>query len=163
MADYTPRIVNVPLTVSLAAYTAGESVGNDATDLALVSASVGQIIGGGYIAYVRLTDAADQTEDYTLWCFYSIPSAIADAAAYVPLLADTQVLFTKIEIATADYDQTGADSFVFADGKDLTTGEYHPFPNLTNDLCYFYLVCGSTPDYVAVDDLQLDICFMVLR
>ena len=43
MADYTPRIVNVPLTVSLAAYTAGDSVGNDATDTALVSAQVGQI------------------------------------------------------------------------------------------------------------------------
>ncbi len=163
MADYTPRVVNVPLTVSLAAYTAGDSVGNDATDIALVSAKIGQIFGGGYIAWVRLTDAADQTEDYELWCFYQQPSAIADAATYVPLLADTQKLFTKIAIATADYDQTGADSFVFADGKDLKTGEFHNFPELSNDLMYFYLVCGTTPDYVAVDDLTLDICVMVLR
>jgi hypothetical protein len=162
MPKYTPRVVNVPLTVSLAAYTAGDSVGNDATDAALVSASVGQIDrGGGYIAWVRLTDAANQAEAYKLWCFYEQPSAVVDAAPYVPLLADLQKLFTKIAITS--YDQTGADAGALSHGKDIVTGEYMMFPHLTNDRMYFYLVCDDTPDYAATDDLQLDICFMVLR
>ncbi len=163
MADYTPRIVNVPLTVSLAAYVAGDSVGNDATDTALVSARVEQIIGGGYIAWARLTDDHDQAEAFDLWCFYQQPSAIADADEYLPTEADRLKHFTTIAIAAADDDQTGADASAIADGKDKASGEFHLFPNLLNGLMYFYLVGVDTPNYNAVDDLTLDICFMVLR
>jgi len=162
MADYTPRVVNVPLTVSLAAYTAGDSVGNDATDIALVSAPVGQIFGGGYIAWVRLVDDAVQAEAFKLHCFYSQPSAFADAAEFVPLEADKLKRFTVIDLLTYRTDGTEADD-VITDGKDDTTGEYQMFPNLTNDLMYFYLVCVDTPDYVDTADLTMDICFMVLR
>lgn len=162
MPNYVPYVVNVPLTVSLAAYTAGDSVGNDATDAALFC-EVPQIVGGGYIAWVRLVDDADQAEAYNLWCFYSAPSAIADADAYAPTEADRKKHFTTIEIAAADYNQAGADASVISDGKDATAGEYLLFPNLENGLMYFYLVCVDTPDYAATDDLTLDICFMVLR
>jgi len=155
--NYVPRVVNVPLTVTLDAYTAADVVGGR------LSCVVPQIAGGGFIAWVRLVDDADQAEGYDLHCFYQQPSSIANDAAWAPTEADRLKHFTTINIAAGDYDQSGADASVISDGKDKTAGEYLFFPPLSDNVMYFYLVASDTPDYAAADDLTLDICFMVLR
>jgi hypothetical protein len=156
-------MINVPLTVSLAAYTQYDSVGNDATDVALVSAAIPQIKGGGYIAWGRLVDGATQAEPYQLYCYYLAPSDIADAATFVPLEADHLKLFTVIDIPAANYHTTGTEADVaFFTGKDMKTGEFHIFPNLAPGYLHFYLYAQLTPDYAATGDLTLDLCVMVM-
>ena len=156
-------MINVPLVVSLTAYTAADSVGNDGTDVALVSERVHQLKGGGYISWGRLVDGATQAEPYQLYCYYAEPSDIADADAFVPLEADHLVLFTVLDIPAANYHTTGTEADVaFFSGKDVMTNEYHIFPNLGDGVLYFYLVPSLTPDYAAVGDLTLDLCVMVM-
>ena len=156
-------MINVPLVVSLAAYVQYDSVGNDGTDLALVSERVNQLKGGGYISWGRLTDGALQSEAYKLYCYYAIPSAIADADTFVPLEADHLVLFSVLDIPAANYHAKGAEAYVaFFSGKDVKTNEYHIFPTLGAGVLYFYLEAQATPDYAAVGDLTLDLCVMVM-
>lgn len=152
------QVVEVPITIgSLDAYTAGDVVGG-----LLTSEAIEQIRGGGYIAWVRMVDDNDQAEGYSLYCFYDTPSTIADDAAFAPLEADWTKWFTTITIAAADYDQSGSDAGVMADGKDATTGEYHLFPNLDGGLLKFYLVATDTPDYADADDLTMHLGVMVM-
>lgn len=154
---WNPIIVNVPITVTLPAYTQYDVVGG-----LLTSAAVEQIKGGGYISWGRLVDGENQAEAYQVYCYYLTPSTIADAATFVPLEADHKKLFTVLDIPSANYLTTGTEADVaFFSGKDVTTGEYHHFPNLATGTLMFYLYPQATPDYAATGDLTLDFCLMV--
>jgi hypothetical protein len=156
--NWTPVMVNVPITVTLDAYTQYDVVGG-----LLTSAAVPQIKGGGYIAWGRLTDGATQAEPYILYCYYKTPSTFADSAAFVPLEADHLKLFTTLNIPAANYLTTGTEADVaFFSGKDIVTGEYHMFPALETGKLDFYLWSQLTPDYAAAGDLTLDLCIMVI-
>jgi len=157
MPDFKPQIVEVPITIgSLDAYTAGDVVGG-----LLTSDAIRQREGAGYIAWVRLVDDDDQAEGYSLYCYYEVPSTIADDAAFAPLEADWTKTFTTITIAAADYDQAGDDAAVLSDGADAASGKYHFFPVLATGKLNFYLVATTTPDYTDADDLTMHICVMV--
>lgn len=154
---WNPIIVNVPIVVTLDAYSQYDVVGG-----LLTSEAVDQIKGGGYISWGRLVDGATQAEAYQLYCYYLTPSTIANDAAFVPLEADHKKSFTVLDIPSANYLTTGTEAdVVFFHGKDMTTGEYHHFPNLATGTLMFYLYAQGTPDYAAVGDLTLDLCLMV--
>ena len=153
---WEPRVIEVPITVTLDAYTAGDAVGG-----LLTSDSIPQIKGGGYIAWVRLYDAAAQSEPFKLWCFYDAPTTIANDAAFTMVAADWAFWFTTIDIAAADYDATGDDVCAMVCGKDTLSDDYHMFPYLADGVMYFYLVPSATPDYAAATDLTMHICFML--
>ena len=156
-SEWRPIMVNVPIVVTLPAYTQYDSVGG-----LLTSETVPQLVGGGYINWGRLVDGATQAEAYQLYCYYETPSTIADAAAFVPLEADHLKCFTVLDIPSANYLLTGTEADVaFFHGKDMTTGEYHVFPTLDTGYLKFYLYAQATPDYAAVGDLTLDLCVMV--
>lgn len=156
---WRPHIIEVPITVTLDAYTAEDVVGG-----LLTSDEIPQLSGGGYIAWVRLVDDAMQAEPYDLYVFNSPPSTIANDAAWAPLEADWLKFLGQIDIAAADYNTTGseADCAIVA-GKDVVTDDYIWFDNLPNNRLYFYLVANnSTPDYADANDLTMHICVLTM-
>ena len=156
--NWQPVMINVPVVVTLTAYTQYDAVGG-----LLTSARVPEIKGGGYISWGRLTDGATQAEPYQLYCYYQLPSTVADADLFVPLEADHLKLFTVLDIPAANYHTTGTEADVaFFSGKDVMTSDYHIFPPLATGTLNFYLYAQLTPDYAAVGDLTLDLCVMVL-
>lgn len=152
------KVVEVPITIgSLDAYTANDVVGG-----LLTSDEIPQLMGGGYIAWVRLIDDADQKEPFELYLFYETPSTIADDAEFTPTEADWAKCFTVIEIAAADYDASGGEACAFVDGKDKFSGEFHIFPNLSDGKLRAYLKGTDTGDYAEANDLTLHLGIMVM-
>lgn len=154
--QWTPTWIEVPITVTLSAYDAGDVVGGT-----LTSEAIKQLQGGGYIHAVRLTDDATQAEAYKLWVFDAAPSTIADAAAHAPTEADYLKCVGVIDIPATAYrtDGTEADC-AFAKGIDEKTGDYVLFGNLASGSLFFRLVAVATPDYADADDLTLHIGIM---
>jgi hypothetical protein len=156
--NWNPVMINVPIVVTLDAYSQYDVVGG-----LLTSARIPEIKGGGYIAWGRLTDDATQSAAYRLYCYYALPSTIANDAAYAPLLADRKKAFTTLNLPAANYDQKGSEADVcWFSGKDVYTNDFHLFPALADGLLYFYLEAQGTPDYAAAGDLTLDLCIMVV-
>lgn len=154
---WTFEVVEVPITVTLNAYTANDVVGGT-----LTSDAISQIAGqGGYIHWVRLVDDASQKEPFYLYVFAAAPSTIANDAAHAPTEADWLKWLGTIEIAAADYDENGAEAAALVPGKDKATEDFVFFPALANGRLYFRLVAVDTPDYADADDLTLHIGIMV--
>ena len=154
MSDY--QTVEVPITVTLAAYTANDVVGG-----LLTSDAIKQIQGRSYIQWVRLIDGATQAEPFLLYVFTAVPSTIADSAAFAPLEADWAKCAGSISIPAANYDTFGSEAdCAWAAGKDRKTNEFITFGNSLTGKLYFYLVAVETPDYAAVTDLTLHLNIM---
>jgi hypothetical protein len=151
-------VVEVPITVTLDAYTASDVVGGT-----LTSDEIPQLRGGGALEWVRVVDDADQSEPFLLYVFTSAPSTIADSAAHAPTEADWLKCIGKISIEAADYDASGSDCCAFTDAVDTTTARPICFDNLATGRLYFRLVANaSTPDYVAADDLTIHVGLWLL-
>ena len=158
LLQFTPKWVNVPITVTLDAYEALDVVGGT-----LTSEAIGQVKGGMYINNIRLVDDACQAEPYTLYVYKSAPSVIADAATYTQTVADALLCIGKIEIAASDYGTSGTAcdmAFVYGCGGTLTSN-YITIEALAGKSLYFRLVPSATPDYAAATDLTLDVCLMI--
>ena len=139
--------------LTLAAYTAADNVGALLT-FAVSSASP-IINAGATIKRLSVIDAAIQDEEYFLHLFTAEPSAgvITDAAAYVPVAADLLLKICSIHIPAADYDTGASDSIATFE---LDTAIVFDGKNL-----YGVLECVATPDYVAVDDLTINLILEV--
>jgi len=147
------KIVEVPITVTLDAYDASDVVGGT-----LTSDAIEQHQGGGQLEWVRVVDAASQSEPFLLYVYNSAPSTIADAAAFAPVLADLLKTIGCVSIAGADYDASGDDAYALTDAVDVKTGRPICFDNLATGKLYFRLVANaSTPDYAAADDLTIHV------
>lgn len=157
--QWKPVIVEVPITVTLDAYTAEDVVGG-----LLTSDAIPQLKGGGYIAWLRLVDGATQAEPYDVYIFNDTPSTIADSAAWAPLEADWLKCIGQVDIAAADYNTTGSEAdCAFVKAVDVKTDDYIWFDALPTGKLYFYLVANnSTPDYAAAVDLTMHICVLVM-
>lgn len=136
------RTVDVALTVTLAAYTAGDVVGG------LLTIPATHAAGGGTLRQVSITDAANQKEPYTLYLFDAAPTTIANDAAFAPDIADLKKIAGTVAIAALDY--TTVNSLAYA----VKTGVDIEFAAPTGNL-YAYLVAGDTPDYAAAGDLAM--------
>jgi hypothetical protein len=157
--QWTPTWVEVPITVTLDAYTALDVVGGT-----LTSDAIPQLKGGGYIYCLRLIDDAVQAEPYTLYVYQSAPSVIADGDAYTQTVADALLCIGKIAIAAADYDTTGTAcdmAFVYGCGG-AATSSYVMFGALAGRSLSFRLIPSATPDQAAADDLTLHVCLMLM-
>lgn len=152
---WTCHVIEVPITVTLDPYVAGDAVGGRLT------LTPPDSFGSCYIAWARLIDDADQAEPFALWAFYAAPTSIDDADPFTMTEADWQKWFTTLDIAEGDYDQTGSEACAIASGKDKTSGEYHMAPMPVDGNLYLYLVPSATPDYADADDLTLHVALMV--
>lgn len=143
--------IEVPITVTLDAYTANDVVGGT------LSCEVPQAKGGCWIYAVKLIDDATQAEAYTLYVFNEAPSTIANDAAHAPTEADWLKYIGKIAIAAGDYDTSGTEAdcaLVYGLGGSQTSNFVHA-ETLPDGYLYFRLVAGATPDYADADDLTM--------
>ncbi len=135
------------LTVGTAAYTAADVVGG------LITFPVG--IKHGIIRSLLITDAAAQSEPFTLYLYNAEPSTIADDANFAPTIADLNKLITTVTIGTADWTETNSlDWCVFGGHEDTAMEQYF---EATDGNLYAYLVAGDTPDFAAADDVTVTI------
>jgi len=135
------------LTVTLDAYEAVDVVGG-----LLTWAVTGPGLSG-LLRSVLITDDAAQSEQFTLYLFDSLPSTIADAAAFAPTIADLNKVACTIGIATADWTEIGEGDYALIANYEDTQMQM-PIRS-DNGSIYGYLVAVDTPDYVAADDLVI--------
>lgn len=135
------QIVDVELTVTLDAYTAGDVVGG------LLEIEAHSAGGGGVLRRLVVIDEDSQAEAYTLYLFNAEPSTIADAAAFAPTVADLRKLIGTVAIAAASYVTVNAFDYLVAE-VDL---EY----TAPSGQMWGYLVATDTPDYTNADTLML--------
>lgn len=148
--------IEVPITVTLDAYTAGDVVGG------LLSCTVPQIKGGGFIQSVLLVDGATQAEPYKLYVFEDAPNTLANDAAFVPTEAAWLAWCGTIQINAADYNTAGTEAdAAIVKGIDIKTQDYVTFPYLPDNTLYFYLVADDTPDYAAAVDLTMYVTLFI--
>ena len=138
----------VPL-LTLAAYTAADNVGALLTFPVATGSQGGTT--GAVIKRLSIIDAAIQDEEYFLHLFTGSPSAgcRTDAAAYVPVAADLLLKIVTLHIEAADYDTGASDSIA---SYELDTSIIFDGLNI-----YGVLEGIATPDYVAVDDLTVNL------
>lgn len=144
LLPWTLKWVEVPITVSTAAYTAGDVVGG------LLSCAVDQYRGGGFVDAARLVDDHAQAEPFTLYLFDSAPAVIADGDPFVGTVANGVKYIGQIAIAATDYITWGSEKLAL---KQLDNPL--AFGSLASGQLYAYLVPPETPDYNAADDLTL--------
>jgi hypothetical protein len=136
--------------VSLAAYTANDSVGGQG----MVATGVG---GGLTLLGVSIRDDAVQNEPYIIHMFRSQASTIADADAMALTTADGDLEVGTVTVAAGDY--------VTANGGAYSKA-YKPIPaqmaqvdESSAGTFYVYLECTATPDYAAVGDLKIEFVY----
>ena len=141
------KTVEVALTVGTDAYTGNDVVGG------LLTFTFGPSSLGGAIRSLLLTDAANQSEQYTVYVYNDTPSTIADDAAFAPTIADLKKLVTTITIATADYTSVNSLGYAILGGHEDTVMDVD-FASKDGAL-YVYLVATDTPDYAAATDVVI--------
>jgi hypothetical protein len=136
------KTIEVPLTISETAYSAGDVVGG------LIDLDVHSAGGGGVVRRVILVDEDGKDAVFTLYFFDRPPQTIADDAAFEPDAADVLRLIGTVEIAAADYlDLNNTSVALKGDlGMDYTA---------VDGRLYVYLVCTATPNYDNDDALTL--------
>jgi hypothetical protein len=131
-------------TVVLTAYSAEDVIGG------LLTFDVSELTtNGGLINSAILIVEDSQAEPFKLYLFDSLPSTIADDAAFAPTVADLQKLCSVISFLTADY--VTVNTFDYC----IVTDINNVFSTTTGKL-YGYLVANaSTPDYANADTLTI--------
>jgi hypothetical protein len=142
------KVSAVP-ALSLAAYVAKDCVGALLTfTIGVDNLAVGNT-ASAVIKRVQITDAAVQSEAYSLHLFDASPAAAArtDADECVQVAADLAKKIVTYTIAAADYQAFAGDSIV----------SYEKDTAIVYDgkAIYGVLEATDTPDYVAVDDLTV--------
>lgn len=135
--------------LTLAAYVAKDCVGA----LLTFPISSGSQMPNTSATIKRLTmiDAAIQDEEYFLHLFTASPAAAArtDADECVRVAADLVLAITTLHIESADFHTMAGDSIAT---YELDTAVVFDGLNL-----YGVLECVATPDYVAADDLTVNL------
>lgn len=143
------RLVRVTPTVTAALYDANDVIGGLLT--------FSPVPDDGFIVSVKLVDQAKQAGAYQLVLFDSLPTTIADAAAYD--IADADLL--KIVGAIHLTDTAGADKFDFSDNKIYSRNSlvipYQLAQGNTASALYGFLIALGTPTYAAATDVQVQI------
>jgi hypothetical protein len=147
--DLTKRINAVTTTetsvvVSIAAYTALDTVGG------LLEFAVHSGGGGGRITDIYLTDAADQSEPYTIYIFDEKPTVVADADAFAATLVigDIDKLIAIESIAIGDYNSINSLGHAHIANLDINF-------EAPVGILYMYFVAVATPDYAATTDIKI--------
>jgi len=139
--------VTVVPTLTLNAYTAGDTVGG------LLTFDVGWACMSGKIVSIAFVDDANQKEQYTIFLYDSLPSTIANDAAYEPTVADLKLLLSTVTLATADWTTISGNAYALLGGHEDGAMDIEFFTPDGN--IYMYLMATDTPDYAAATDLTI--------
>lgn len=134
----------IALTVTAGAYSDGDVVGG----LINLSALCG-VLGGGTIRQIRLVDDGNIGAALYVYLFDDAPTAILDNAVFATafVIADHKAFIGRISIATGDYLTINSNKVAVKDDINLSHG--------TGSLYAYIVTNGSTPTYLAVDNLTL--------
>ncbi len=144
--DDHERVFGVTKGQTAIVVTAGAYSANDIVGGKLVFA----VGAGGIVADILLTDAANQSEAYTLHIFDAEPTAIVDNIAYgtTLVIADQMNKIAEISLAAGRY--TTDNSLAWARVPNVDLKFHAPNGNL-----YVYAECLSGPTQGATDDIQI--------
>lgn len=147
--DDTQRVDGVTtgqtsIVITLPAYVAGDVVGG------LIEFNVHSAGGGGRITDFYLTDAANQSEAFTLYFFDQKPTVIADADPFAGsiVIGDIDKLIAVEDLVAGRY-------------KTINSLGWARLPDLemnfeaSEGIIYMYAVAVATPDYAAATDLKM--------
>jgi hypothetical protein len=142
------KTIGLELTVTLAAYTAGDVVGG------LLEFDIQDASGGGICSSLRMVDEDSQAEGFSLYLFNAAPTTIANDAAFAAsvTVADLRKLIAIIPIVTGDYVTLNSLDYVHLD---LVALLGHPLVFNGNGKLWGYLVATDTPDYANADTLWI--------
>lgn len=147
--------VTVTPTITLNAYTANDVVGG------LMTFTFTEPTFDGAIRSVLVTDAANQSEGYTLYIFNELPSTIANDAPFAPVIADLKKIATTVTVAAGDYTSVNSLAWALLGGHEDAQMEI--FVHSNTGKLYMYAEATSTPDYAAVDDLAFKIALEIFH
>lgn len=140
----TVTITNA-VTVTAAAYTAGDLVGGKNT----LASAVRTVAGSGVIQSVMIADKAAQAGSYDVIYFSADPSGttFTDKAAFTPADADLLKIICRIEVTSTS---------TFADnGITSTSSVGCAFEVPSGTSIYAAIVARSAPTYASTSDVQL--------
>ena len=147
----TVRVTVTP-TITAGAYSASDVVGG------LLTFTLADTHGAaGVVRAVRIVDGDNEKAACKLYLFDSVPSTLADNAAFdfTDDAANLAKCAGRVSIAAADYVTVGADAAAWK--EDLAV----EFDTPTGVL-YGYLVCDATPSYGATSDLSITLTAYLL-
>jgi hypothetical protein len=132
------------VVVSITEYTAGDVVGG------LIELSIPSPGGGGKITDIYLTDAANQSEPYTIYIYDEKPTVIADHAVWATaqVIADLGKLIRKVDLAAGNYTTINSLGWAHIPNVDQDF-------EASNGKLYMYFVPTATPDYAATTDITI--------
>jgi hypothetical protein len=150
--DVVINATGAAIAVGLSAYTAHDVVGG------LLKCVYGTG-GGALLRSIKVLDKANQSEPYIIHIYRSQPSAIADDAAFAPTDADGQKEIGQITVLAGDYATANGSAYsaAFLRGALVDID----VPETCAGTIYIYLQCTDTPDYVAADDLEIEMFFWI--
>jgi len=139
--------ISVVPVLTLDPYVAKDCVGA----LLTFPVSTGALKNWAIIKRLTVIDAAVQSEPMSLHLFTASPAAAArtDADECVQVAADLAKKIVTLPIANADFAAFAGDSIA---SYELNTAIVFDGLNI-----YGVLECSATPDYVAVDDLTINL------
>lgn len=141
------KLITVPVTVSLTAYANGDSVGGK-----LILADAARVSGGtAVLQSIHLLDRANQKPALEILFFDADPTAatITDNAAFVSGADDLKEL-GRVSVAAADWTTLNSKARATLRGIGLVLK-----PAAGTALYVALVLNGSTPTFVAADDVQL--------
>ena len=142
------KVIEKALAITTSAYTANDVIGG------LITFDVANVGGSGVIRWSRIVDDDAEDAELTLYIFDTSPTAIVDAAAFAPTVADLKNYIGKVLFEAADYEDINSNGVAIRGrGSDAVDID---FKTDTGNI-FGYLVCTATPTYTAVTDLHLTI------
>jgi hypothetical protein len=129
------KALEVSITPATSAYHANDVIGG-----LLELDNVPSASGGLLIQSLSLSEDDNEGAALTVHIFDQKPTAIADHAAFAPVIADLQKRVSKVDIATTDYETINSLKIVDKDDVNDLAG---------NTQLWLYLVCTGTPTYAA--------------
>lgn len=130
--------IDIEITTSAGAYTAGDVIGGLLDFSALCGGG-----GGGVIRTIILSDDANQDAVLDLHLFSAKPTAIANGDPFATgfAFADLVKRIKKISIASGDYEDINSNAQAIMDGLNISHG--------SGQLWGYLVANGSTPTYGA--------------
>lgn len=133
------------IVITAGAYTAGDVIGGLLRFPNVFISSPGK----GEVRSIVIFDNAKQAKALKLFLFKSIPSVIADNAAFNPSAADARLIMAEIPLVTHTNYSTATIGYTTARTISI------PIYNTSGQDVYAYLVADVAPTYAAIDDLSM--------
>lgn len=146
-------------TQALTVKTGGAYTANDVLH-GLITISVANAGGGGMLRWIRVVDDDNEKAEIAFYFFNSLPSTIADDAAFAPTVADLKKCIGRVVVEAADYRTENSNAIAIVRGE-VGGSAFEANADFVSPTGYIYVypVCTGTPTYTAATDLEVTFGF----